>query len=485
MSKILVRGISSSSLAAEAPALASKASGSAGGQSLASMLGFGSTRIDTPLSEPLPWVPSPLRGTAPKAPPKLETGHLASGMPAIAVDTPSPVSTVAIAFEAGSSSETEHTRGASKVLAAMAFKATTNRTTFRLTRELEKIGATPASVSSRDHLTLGITALKMHAPEAFEMLLDSALNAKLSYHEFAEAVNLVQQQLRESARQPSSLIMDALHRAAYEGPLGLPMQLDPADLAHLDFGALREYYANVVKASRTVMASAGVGMQDMNKLANPLLPPSASAALVPSSTAGNTYVGGSLNVIAPSPLTHVAVAVEAKGGLSDPKAEAAAAVVRMLLDASRAVLPRTHRESDIFVSASAFSQMYSKTGLVGISAASTPGQSAQLVDAVMQRVEAVAKGVPEAQLKQAKQMAISSYKEGLASSAGMVGTMAPHLLLTGRFEPSDFAAKVDALSPSDVSSFIADGLKRTPSVVSYGSMASAPRLGGVVSKRLA
>eukprot|EP00983_Pelagomonas_calceolata_P005366 174601-Pelagomonas_calceolata.AAC.2 len=64
----------------------------------------------------------------------------------------------------------------------------------------------------------------------------------------------------------------------------------------------------------------------MNKLANPLLPPSASAALVPSSTAGNTYVGGSLNVIAPSPLTHVAVAVEAKGGLSDPKAEAAAAV---------------------------------------------------------------------------------------------------------------------------------------------------------------
>eukprot|EP00983_Pelagomonas_calceolata_P034474 1080175-Pelagomonas_calceolata.AAC.2 len=66
------------------------------------------------------------------------------------------------------------------------------------------------------------------------------------------------------------------------------------------------------------------------------------------------------------------------------------------------------------------------------------------VDAVMQRVEAVAKGVPEAQLKQAKQMAISSYKEGLASSAGMVGTMAPHLLLTGRFEPSDFAAKVRA-----------------------------------------
>jgi len=39
------------------------------------------------------------------------------------------------------------------------------------------------------------------------------------------------------------------------------MQLEPADLGHLDFAALREHYATVVKPSRTVMASAGVGMQ--------------------------------------------------------------------------------------------------------------------------------------------------------------------------------------------------------------------------------
>jgi len=46
--------------------------------------------------------------------------------------------------------------------------------------------------------------------------------------------------------------------------------------------------------------------------------------------------------------------------------------------------------------------------------------------------------------------------------------------------------QVEALSAADVSSFVADGLKRTPSIVSYGSMASAPRLGGVaMNKRLA
>jgi len=50
-----------------------------------------------------------------------------------------PVSTVTLAFEAGSSAEDHYTLGASSVIAAMAFKATRNRTTFRLHRELEKV----------------------------------------------------------------------------------------------------------------------------------------------------------------------------------------------------------------------------------------------------------------------------------------------------------------------------------------------------------
>jgi predicted membrane protein len=43
---------------------------------------------------------------------------------------------------------------------------------------------------------------------------------------------------------------------------------------------------------------------------------------------------------------------------------------------------------------------------------------------------------------QAKQMAIGLYKQGLSTNRGMVEAMAPKLLLTGRFEPSAFAAKV-------------------------------------------
>lgn len=471
----LARGVSSSAVAVAS----SKAASSPG---LASMLGFGSTRIDTPMSEPLPWVPpAPVR-TSPAAPPKLATGALASGATVAAIDLPGPAATLALAFEAGSAGEGPGLAGASRVLAAMAFKATANRTTFRLTRELEKVGASGFASSGRDHLLLGITALKLHAPEAVEMLLDSAMNARLSYHEFAEAVAGVQAALRAEAKQPLPALLDALHRAAYEGGLGTPALLDAAELGHLDFEALRQYYAAVVKPSRAMLAAAGVGLDAVTQLANPLLPASASAAAA-SAPAPSSYVGGSLNIVAPaSPLSHVALALEVKGGLSDPKAVACAAVAKQLLDPARAVLPGG-RESDVYASATPFACLYATTGLVGLAGAAPPGRAAALLDAVVARVEGVAKGVAEGALRQAKQLAISEYKQQLASSAGMAGLMAPRLLATGRFDPAELAAKVEGLSAGDVAGFVAAAIKRTPSVVTYGSLASAPRL-GAVAKRL-
>jgi hypothetical protein len=45
---------------------------------------------------------------------------------------------------------------------------------------------------------------------------------------------------------------------------------------------------------------------------------------------------------------------------------------------------------------------------------------------------------------------------------------------------------VESLTAKDVAGFVADAIKGTPTLVSYGSMASAPRLSGKgVMKRLA
>mmetsp|Transcript_5267 Transcript_5267/g.12979 ORF Transcript_5267/g.12979 Transcript_5267/m.12979 type:complete len:489 (-) Transcript_5267:293-1759(-) len=471
----LVRGLTTSSVAAAAvPAVASKSSGG-----LAAMLGFGSVRVDTPLSEPLPSATAPLKGTVPTVAPKLEKSSLDAGTKIAAIDTPSPVASLSLVFEAGTALESSAHLGASKVLEAMAFKATANRTTFRLTRELEKIGATGSVKAGRDYTAFTLTALRMHTPEAVEILLDAALNAKLSYWEVNEAVAAARAALAEAQKDPNSIIADVLHRAAFDGGLGQPVSLDPSLLDGFTNATLKEYVAAALQSSKAVLAGAGVGLDDFKELANPLVASSSGSGL----KASSSYVGGSLNVFATSPLTHVALGFEAKGGLADPKAAAAAAVVKQLLDEGRAVLPFAHKESDVFKSAAAFSHMYKDTGIVGITATSAPAQAGALVDAVVKKVEAVAKGVPDAQLKVAKQLAVGAYKAQLASSAGLAGAMGPALLLTGKFDPADHVAKIESLTAADVTSFVSKALKSSPTYVTYGSMTSrVPRYEAVARK---
>ena len=67
----------------------------------------------------------------------------------------------------------------------MAFKATANRTTFRLTREAEVIGANFLASASREQMAYTVDCLKTNVPEAVELLSDAVLNPALSNHEVA------------------------------------------------------------------------------------------------------------------------------------------------------------------------------------------------------------------------------------------------------------------------------------------------------------
>jgi processing peptidase subunit alpha len=458
----LVRGLATSSAAASAvPALATKSSGG-----LASMLGFGASRIDVPMSEPLPGVPKPLRGSQP-ASSVVKTSVLEGGAQLAALDTASPMTSIGVVLPGGSAYETEATVGASKVLENMAFMASSNRTTFRVTRELEKIGAVGFARAGRDSLTFGVDTLKIHAAEATEILLDTVLNARLNYHEFKEVLETAQAQLAEARANPAALVSEALHRAAYDGPLGKPLLADPAQVGGLSYAAFKEYCAGVLQPSRALIAGVGISHADLEGLAAPLVGAAhAAGAASPSAPAG--YAGGAVTVLDSSlALSHVAVAIEAKGGASDVKSAAAAAVVKALLDESRSALPWARRESDL-ASVSAFAHMYRDSGLVGLVAAAAPGNAGGLVDAVSKRLEAVAKGVTDAQLRQAKSVAVGGYKAALASSSGALATLGPQLAFGG-VAATGFAAAVEALTAADVAGFVAKGLKASPTVVVLSS----------------
>lgn len=473
----LVRALTTSSNAAAGSSVAVAPKPSAGG--LVSLLGFGNSRISVPLSDPLPGVPVPLRSSIPTAAPKLETSALASGVRIASLKSVSPVATVALVMGGGSSAETEATTGASQVLASMAFKATKERTTFRMTRELEKIGVAYTS-STRDSITFAIDTVSLHVPEATEILLDSVLNARLQYHEVRDQLEIVKA-VAKSLATPSLVLEDVLHRVAFDGPLGQTIALDEAVFADFSHETLRAYHASLLQPSNLLLASYGPELSELKALAQPLFGAAHLSSGAP--VAASSYVGGTTSVLADSPLTYAALAFEAKGGVGNAKTAALAAVAKALLDESRGVLPWSSK-SEGLSAVSSFSHLYKSSGLIGVSATSAPQQSGQLVDALFKKVEAAATAVSEAQLKVAKQVALSAYRTSLASGSTALPLIASELLAKGKFDSAEFASLVEAITPAQASTFIKDLAKSTPTLVTYGGLTRLPRLDSVI-KRLA
>ena len=83
---------------------------------------------------------------------------------------------VGIYVAAGSKNETPYTTGACHLLERMAFRATTNRTSFRLTREAEVIGANLLASASREQMAYTVDCLRTNLPEATELLCDAVMN---------------------------------------------------------------------------------------------------------------------------------------------------------------------------------------------------------------------------------------------------------------------------------------------------------------------
>jgi len=433
-------------------------------------------RITTPLSEPLEGVHIP-KAELPAAP-KFEVGSV-NGVKAAAVDSAGPLCSVGVFVAGGSSAETPATAGAAKLLEFAAFMATANRTTFRLTRELEKYGASTSAFAGREHLGFSIRATKMQAAEVTEILLDSVLNMRLAGWEVNDLIDAIAADISAAYSKPGNLASELLHRAAFSGGLSQALLPDPARLGSIKAEALQEYVAAVIKPQNLALTGAGVSLSTLNGVAAALLP-SGSGGATPSSS---TYSGGVLSCLAPGVVPTVAVAYEAKGGLSDIKSAAIAAVLKQLLNETAEVLPQMKKKAEApLTSIAPVVEMYRSTGLIGLMGTTTPGAAVSAASALTSRLEALAKSVSDTGLAAAKQSVIGSYSIANEATASVVQDMGLQLLARGKFSAGDYVAAVGGLTAGDVSKYVGEVLKGQPTLVAAGALNDLPKYDAVAKK---
>ena len=491
---VLRRGLkTSSSFAQSLPALKERSAAAATTKpSIFSQIFGGSATKQPPMDEPMPNVIIPESPIYPKEAPKTLVTTLSNGATIASENTPGATMAVGLYLESGSKYEQPYMSGASHMLERMAFKATTNRTNFRITKEAEVMSASLLAAASREQMSYTVDALKTHLPEAVELLCDSALNPKLANHEVAKMAKDLKKEIEELKTNPQAMLMEAVHSTAYDGGLGNALLASQESIDAIDGDALREFIAENYVAPRMVLAASGADHQELVSIASPMLETvSKGSATTTSKEIPSKYMGGDFRVKNESPLTSLILGFEFQGGWRDAKRSTAVTVLSMLLGGGGSFSaggPGKGMYSRLYTrvlnrygwaqNCTAFHSIYNDTGIVGISAM-TDGQHVNDMIAVMaEELSAVANAsqITDEEVERAKNATISSILMNLESKAVVAEDIGRQMLTYNhRKSPEEFIAEVSKLTKQDLSEVAAQMLKSNPTLCLSGDIAGAAR----------
>jgi len=357
---------------------------------------------------------------------------LSNGVKVVSQETGKANATVGLSVAAGSRFEGAGNAGTALLLKHMAFTATSARSDIKLARDLEGAGLTADAASGRESVLYTVSG-SGDMSEGLSAVAETALTPKLASWEVADiAGSLVSAELAAVSSDPSALLSEALHEAAFgvDTPLGGAYYASPKGVTSDSLaGFMSAYYT---PSAMTVVGS-GVAHADLVSTAESLFGGLAGeAAAAPASP----YVGGVSTLKADSAFTHVALAF--------PSADAATGAVL------KALLGMTSTD----MSAS-YSVTYSDAGLVGLMGASEPTAAGAMVGEFVNAFKAAA--------------SVDEKTFALAKTAAKTDAL---LSLEGGLPLG--SVNVDGVTAASLKSAVAGMLKSAPALAAVGPSAAVP-----------
>lgn len=418
--------------------------------------------------------------------PHTEVTKLGNGVKIASEDTPGPTASIGLYINAGSVNEDSSTTGASHLLEFLAFKSTQHRTHFRLTREVENIGANIAASASREQLVYVVDVAKVAVPEALEILTDAVLNPKFNLWEVRDAAERLEADIKALGAAPQQQLLEGLHAVAYKGPLGRPLIAPPGAASRLTPDHLAHFVDTNFRGGNIVLAGAGVAHGSLDSLARPLLEGVAPGGGKPSPS---EYIGGDFRTTTSDPTSHAILAFEVPGGWHDMKTSISATVLQFLLGGGGSFSsggPGKGMHSRLYTrvlnqhgwvrNATAFSSLYNESGIAGIYIETDSNRIEAGVDVACKELQSLTKDVPAAELERAKKGALATVLSSLESRAIVAEDIGRQILTYGSRKPvAEFLSILEGITASDISGLATKMLKTPPAFAGAGDTVNMPR----------
>uniref|UniRef100_A0A7S1TIP5 Mitochondrial-processing peptidase subunit alpha n=2 Tax=Compsopogon caeruleus TaxID=31354 RepID=A0A7S1TIP5_9RHOD len=452
--------------------------------------------------EPLQGIPAPV-DVAASSPVEPIITVLPNGVRVSSQELGASVSSIGLLVAAGSRHEDPLTSGSSFLLERLAFKGSTLRSRHRMIRDMERSGGGFQASASRDMIFFHGDGLRENVRDVAGLVLEAAAKPAVSRSMFSDIDRdlvagdlalmkpLISEELAEMKEDPSALLNELLHAAAFDGnSLGLPLIISPNRLEGLTPEWVAKFVADQFSADRMVVTGVNVEHEELVDITKALLqdiPAAAAAVATPSE-----YTGGELRTHQPG-TAHVAMGLE---GVSWNDVDLVpSAVLQTLLGGGGSFSsggPGKGMYTRIFTHllmrypwihhAAAFNNVYGDSGLFGIAASSEPDRLGDLARVVAEELSRMGRSLSDVEVSRAKNQTISSLLMNLESRAVLCEDVARQVLISGKVVSSaELVERIQAVKARDLERVASRFLATPVTLAMHGELFGTPSIRQVES----
>ncbi|AWD33236.1 Putative M16-like zinc-protease [Candidatus Fokinia solitaria] len=179
---------------------------------------------------------------------------------ALLTDVHTDVHSVAfyILFKVGSNSESTEISGISHFVEHMLFKGTTKRNAKEIAEACERIGASINAYTSREVTVYHGKVLKEHFYTLMEVFADMCRDSLFSNEEMERERNVIKEELKEYADDPSSIVAEELEAICYKGTsAGMKVGGTIESVDGIDREAMLSFYKQHYISSQMIIGISG------------------------------------------------------------------------------------------------------------------------------------------------------------------------------------------------------------------------------------
>ena len=376
--------------------------------------------------------------------------------------------TLGFFFRVGSRHEPDELNGITHFIEHAVFKGTKRRSALDIAIEQDRLGGSLEAFTTHEETGFAIKVIDDQLEAAFDLLADMLFDPQFDEKELKSEQRVIIEELKMTEDSPEDRLGDIFSRAFFPAhPLGLNIAGTPHSVRTFDRVAARKYHRRMFLTRNLVIVAAG---NVERKSFVDLVRTSLSIKQRPRTTRSKSSPARSatrngMKTRPPRPAApiivkqkadleqaHLLLATPYVSG-RDPQRYAADLLAQVLGGGTSSRLwQKVREERGLAYSVGASSIMFADCGMFIVSAATSPGQTLDVVDiSVDEMRNFVTDGVTPEELQLAKEQTRASVLLSLEDSASRAAALAQSEMLHGRqITLEESLANVDAVTLDDV-----------------------------------